>query len=122
MPSVLEVQVTAKLNGRLLPNFPQYRRVQVDEVQQFSVEQATGGGYQTIQSTQVGTVQALLLNPSTIVTVRFNGQSDGGLVLNAGSLLLVLDALLANVSSSNNVTVDNSSGSLALLVGLVGGT
>lgn len=116
MPSVLEVQVTAKLNGRILPNFPQYRRVQLDETQQFSVEQATGGGYLPIQATQISTLQALVLNPSTLVTVRIAGQSDAGLAINAGGLLLILDA------STTTVSVDNSSGSTVLLEGLAGGT
>ena len=116
MPSVLEVQVTAKLNGRLLPNFPLYRRVQLDETQQFSVEQATGSGYVPIQATQISTLQALILNPSTQVTIRIAGQSDAGLAINAGGLLLILDA------ATTTVSVDNGSGSTVLLEGLAGGT
>lgn len=121
MPQLLEVHVTAKLNGKVLPNFPYYRRIQVDEAQQFAVEQATGGGYITLPITSLDTVQALVLSTNQQVTVRMNGQSSGGLVLVNGGVLIFVDGSIA-ASSSTNVTIDNSSGATAVLEGLAGGT
>ena len=122
MPQLLEVHVTAKLNGKVLPNFPYYRRIQVDEAQQFAVEQNTGGGYVTLPITSLDTVQALVLSTNQQVTVRMNGQSTGGLILTNGGVLIFVDGSLGNASSSANVTIDNSSGTTVVLEGLAGGT
>ena len=47
MADVLDVTVIIKRNGRDVTGFPfQWRKV-VDELQQFSYEKATGGGYET---------------------------------------------------------------------------
>lgn len=121
MPQLLEVHVTAKLNGKVLPNFPYYRRIQVDEAQQFATEQTTGGGYLTLPITSLDTVQALVLSTSQQVTVRMNGQSSGGLVLTNGGVLIFVDGSVA-ATPSTNVTIDNSSGSTTVLEGLAGGT
>lgn len=121
MPQLLELHVTAKLNGKILPNFPYYRRAQVDEAQQFATEQTSGGGYVTLPITSLDVVQALVLLATQQVTVRLNGQSSGGLVLTNGGILIFMDGNV-NASASTNVTVDNSSGSTAVLEGLAGGT
>lgn len=121
MPSNLEINITVKRDGKVLGGFPLYRRLQVDEVQQFSTEQATGGGYASLPISLLDTLQALILSPSKQVTVRLNGQSDAGLVVNAGGLLLFIDGSAA-AGASTNATTSNSSGSTAVLEGLAGGT
>lgn len=121
MADVLDVTVTVKRNGRDVPGFPYSKRMLVDEVQQFSYEKATGGGYETLPTTQIATIQALILAPDQALTVRLDGQSDAGIALNAGGLLLVLDSTTDAGASTNN-TIDNSSGSTANIVGLGAGT
>ena len=85
----------------------------VDEFQSFAYEKATGGGYETLPTTQIATLQALALVADQAVTLRLDGQSDAGIVLSAGGLLLVLDATI-DASATTNVTLDNSSGSTAV--------
>lgn len=121
MSANLEVTVTVKQDGKILAGFPLYRRVQVDEVQQFHTEQATGSGFVSVPSGELGTVHALVLRPSRAVTVRFANQSDAGLVVQASGLLLVLDALIGS-GATTNIKVDNASGATAILEGLAGGT
>ena len=121
MADVLDVTVIIKRNGRDVTGFPfQWRKV-VDELQQFSYEKASGGGYETLPTTQIAAVQALVLTADQATTIRLDGQSDAGIVLNAGGLLLALD-ITADASASTNATLDNSSGSTAVVTGLGAGT
>lgn len=121
MSDVLDIIVTIKRNGRDVTGFPYQKRMLVDELQQFSYEKATGGGHETLPVTQIASVQALVLTADQALTVRLDGQSDAGIVLSAGGLLLVLDATL-DASSTTNATIDNSSGSTAVVTGLGAGT
>jgi len=118
---VLDVTVTVKLNGKDVAGFPYQKRMIVDEVQQFSYEKATGGGYAAVPTNQLDTVQALLLTADKAVTIRLDGQGDAGIVLSAGGLIVILDATL-DASSTTNATLDNSSGETAVITGLGAGT
>jgi len=121
MADILDVTVIIKRNGRDVTGFPYQKRMVVDELQQFSYEKATGGGYETLPTTQIATLQALALVADQALTVRLDGQSDAGIVLSAGGLLLLLD-ITADASSTTNATLDNSSGSTAVVTGLGAGT
>lgn len=120
MPT-LEAVVILKQDGQILPGYPISRKVTVDETQQFAVESATGGGYVTLPITSLDQVNALVLQPTQQVTVRFSAQSDQGLILNAGALLVIIDSAIA-AAAATNVTANNGSGSTAVLSGLAGGT
>lgn len=119
--SVLEVTISAKLDGQPLLGGAITRRVTVDEVQQFSTEQATGGGYASLPLTNLDQLDFLLLQPSQQITIRLNAQSDAGLVVNGGGLLLIVDSAIA-AAAATNATTSNASGSTALLSGVAGGT
>ena len=121
MADVLDVTVIIKRNGRDVTGFPfQWRKV-VDELQSFAYEKSTGGRYETLPTTQIAALQALAFVADQAVTLRLDGQSDAGIVLSAGGLLLVLDATI-DASSTTNATLDNSSGSTAVVTGLGAGT
>lgn len=121
MADILDVTVIIKMNGRDVAGFPYQKRMVVDELQSFAYEKATGGGYETLPTTQIATLQALALVADQALTVRLDGQSDAGIVLSAGGLLLLLD-ITADASSTTNATLDNSSGSTAVVTGLGAGT
>ena len=121
MADILDVTVIIKRNGRDVAGFPYQKRMVVDELQSFAYEKATGGGYETLPTTQIATLQALVLTVDQAATIRLDGQSDSGIVLNAGGLLLALD-ITADASSTTNATIDNSSGSTAVVTGLGAGT
>lgn len=121
MADILDITVIIKRNGRDVAGFPYQKRMVVDELQSFAYEKATGGGYETLPTTQIATLQALALVADQALTIRLDGQSDAGIVLSAGGLLLVLDATL-DASASTNATLDNSSGSTAVITGLGAGT
>lgn len=121
MSANLEINITIKRDGKLLAGYPLYRRVQVDEIQAFSTEQVSGGGYIALPTSLLDTLQALVLSPSRQVSVRFNNQSDAGVLVNAGGLLILLDATVAS-GAATNATISNASGATALLEGFAGGT
>lgn len=121
MADQLEITVSIKKNGWEIPGFPYRRRMLVDETQQFSYEKATGGGHESLPVTQIASLQALVLTADQALTARVDGQSDAGIVLSAGGLLLVVDATI-DAGASTNATIDNSSGAVALVRGLGAGT
>ena len=121
MADILDVTVIIKRNGRDVTGFPYQKRMMVDELQSFAYEKATGGGHETLPTTQIATLQALVVTADQALTLRLDGQSDAGIVLSAGGLLLVLDATI-DAGVSTNATLDNSSGSTAVITGLGAGT
>ncbi len=120
MPT-LKITLSAELDGVQLPGYPKTRRLEVDESQSFSIEQVTGGGYSTLPIQQLGEVQALILEPDQAVTLRLDAQSDAGLEINKGGLIVLFDVTI-NAGASTNATIDNASGSTVKLVGIAGGT
>ena len=81
MADILDVTVIIKRNGRDVTGFPYQKRMVVDELQQFSYEKATGGGYETLPTTQIATLQALALVADQALTVRYE-QEEIDRVLN----------------------------------------
>lgn len=98
------------------------RALVVDEVQAFQTEKASGGGFAALPTGELTTVQFLLLESvDQLTTLRLDGQSDAGIPVNAGGLVLVVNSVI-DAGASTNATIDNSSGSTANLRGLAGGT
>ena len=121
MADQLDITISFKKNGYEIAGFPYHKRLLADETQQFSYEKATGGGHETLPITQIGSVSVLVLTADQALTLRLDGQSDAGIVLSAGGVVLVVDATI-DAGSSTNATIDNSSGSTALVKGLGAGT
>lgn len=121
MADTIDITISIKRNGRELQNFPKQYRKLVDEVQEFSYEKADGGGYAAIPTTQLDEVQILAVTADQQITLRLDGQSDAGVLLNANGLLLIIDGDL-DAGASTNATLDNSSGSTAIITGFGAGT
>ena len=123
MPTTIDITVTVKRDGLDIPGYPVSRRVTVDEVQAFEYEEANDGDTTTFSDIPVGqltSIQALLLRTDQQVNVRMDGQTDAGILLNAGGILVIIDH--TNDSGSNRLRVNNNSGSTAVLKGIAGGT
>jgi hypothetical protein len=120
MPT-LKLTLTAELDSQLVPGFPIVRRLVVDEVQAFDYKRTSGGTYVALPLDQIDTVQVFVMQTDREVTLRFQGQSDAGLVLHAGGLVLLFDVDL-DAGFATNVTVNNNSGITATLRGLGAGT
>lgn len=117
----LKVTVLVELDGEPIAPFPYVRRLTVTEAQAFEFSKATGGGYTALPTEQIASLKALAVRATDqTVTVRLDAQSDAGILLSAGGLVLIVDATI-DAGASTNATVDNSSGSATILRGLGAG-
>ena len=122
MPSI-KFTIQAEIDGVPLNGFPLVRRVSVAELQTFEYEEANDGNTTTFSDIPVGqldSIQALLVRPDQQVNVRIDGQTDAGIIINAGGILLIIDG--TNDAGSNRARVNNNSGNTANLRGFGAGT
>lgn len=119
---VFELTLSLKQNGVEVFGTPIRRRLEVDEsTGVVEYEKATGGGYAALPTSIMDELNLLVVRTDKAVTLRLDGQSDAGLALQAGGLVIIVDADI-DAGATTNVTVDNSSGDTALIKVLAGGT
>ena len=123
MADVYDVTVTVRKNGQKMPGYDTLtRRLLVDESQSFDYEKTTGGGYATLPVTSLDEINILILRATDqSVTIRLDAQSDAGIIIQPGGLVVLFDVDI-DAGASTNATVENSSGSTTVINGLVGGT
>lgn len=111
-------------DGVLLPEFPVVRRLEVDESQSARYEQADdadSGTFDAMPTAQMSEVQMAYITGDQQTTIRVDGQSDAGIVLNSGGLLLIFNADI-DAGASTNLTINNASNSTANMTLISGGT
>lgn len=121
---VLKMTLNMELDGVPVSGFPKIRRLSVDESQQFRYEEADDGDtttFSALPTDQLAEIQALCVEADQVLTYRFDGQSDAGVTVNAGGLLLFFNVDI-DAGASTNATVNNNSGSAANVKGIGGGT
>jgi hypothetical protein len=120
-----EVTLNVKRNGVPVDALSIVKRIEVDEAQQFAYEKAADNDATTftaMPTDQIGTIQLLVVKADRAVTLRLDAQSDAGIELNAGGMLIVMDATI-NAGVSTNAKINNPHASLAALVeGIAAGT
>jgi len=116
-----ELTVRLKRDGESVNGYPIHRRLEVDEAVTFDHEEATGGGYVTLPTGELDEINFLALRVDQQVTIRLDGQTDAGIVLNAGGALFIIDADI-DAGASANATISNASGSTVNVKGFAGGT
>lgn len=124
MATALKVTVTVEKDGKPLDGFPVVRRYSADEVQGFEYEEPNDGDavtFSAIPTAQLATIKALVLRTDRQITLRVDGQTDAGLVLDADALLVVIGATI-DAAAATNLMVNNNSGGTAVLEGMAGGT
>ena len=126
MPA-LKVIIDFQENGKSIQGFPIEGRVVVDEVQSFNYEKAADNDTTTfaaLPADQIAEIQALVIRPSDVpVTLRLDGQSDAGIVINAGGLLVLVDVDIDAGAGSSNCKLNNPHAStIAIIKGMAGGT
>jgi len=125
MPSV-KVVVDVEIDGVKVPGFPLTRRITVDEVQHFDYEEGADNDtttYSALPTAQVASIQALILRPTEQpITLRLDAQTDAGIIINAGGLIVIVDATI-DAGATTNATVNNPDASaLSRLKGFAAGT
>lgn len=122
MPT-LEIEVTLRLNGKLLDGFPLIHRRTVNEFQLLQVIKANDGVgvYATIPTLNaLSEIDALLLSPDTAMGILFNGNSGTGFTIQPGGMVLLFDVVV-NSGASTNVKVNNNSGGNLNVTGFAAG-
>jgi len=108
MPA-LKVTVLVEVDGQPVPGFPYVRRVVADEVQAFNPTTKVGDGngttFTALPTSAITTMQGLLVRADQDVTIRLDGQTDAGVLLKAGGLLLIIDSTI-NAGATTNATVN----------------
>lgn len=120
-----EIGIIVRRDGVTMENFPVTRRIEVDESQSFSYEKANDGDITTfsaLPADQLDTIQALIVRVSKAVTIRLDGQSDKGIRLNAGGMLVIIDGTIDAGAGASNAKVNNNSGVVSLIEGIAAGT
>ena len=115
----VKVTLNVEIDSQQVEGYPIIKQLSVDELQSFNYEKVTGGGYVAAPISELSTVQLLLLRPSQAVTVRLNNQSDGGIPLAANGVVLIAGA---TIDTATLVSVNNASGSTAIVKGMGAGT
>lgn len=123
MPSI-EVEVNVKVDGNSLAGYPVVRRLEVNEIAAFDYQQVNQGDTTTfigVPADILDTIRAIILRVDQPMNLRLNGQSDAGIDLSAGALLVILDALIDAGAGASNASLNNNSGNIAVIRGLAGG-
>ena len=124
MPT-LKLELSLSIDGVPVKGFdPVIRKLSVDESVTFVTEKANDGNttsFSTLPVAELDTIKFLALRPSKQITLRLDGQSNAGIVLDADSLMVVLGATI-DASAATNALVNNNSGAVSRLEGLGAGT
>jgi len=125
MPT-LEIDARLRRDGWFQNWIETIRRLQVDEIQEFGpyekVDDGDGTTFTAIPTGQLDEIQVLVLQAvDQQLTFRLDGQTDAGIVVNAGGTIILIDVDI-DAAAATNVTVNNNSGSTALIRGVAGGT
>lgn len=122
---ILKLLVDLEVDGVPLAGFPIIRRLTVDEMHIFDYEKVDDPNpttFTTLPADQLAEIQALLVRSDKTVTVRLDGQTDAGIVINPGGLILLLDVDIDAGAGAPNAKINNDSGVTAIIRGLAAGT
>ena len=123
MPT-LKATVNLELNGVSLSGYPVVKRLELDESQEFryeKVDDTDGVTFIALPTSQIDSIQAIAIQADQQLTFRFDGQTDAGILLNAGGLILIIDATI-DAAAATNATVNNNVQPTANITGIAAGT
>ena len=121
----MKLTIIADIDGVPVSGFPLTKELSLDESQSFSYEEANDGDtttFSAVPADQLAEIQALIITANQQLTFRLDGQSDAGIVLNAGGLIALFNVDIDAGAGSSNASVNNNSGSTATITGIAGGT
>lgn len=119
---VIEVIVSIKQDGVEIFSTPLHRRVTVAEASgPFISTMLASASYVALPPSVLGEVDMLLIQPiETQTTVRLDAQTDKGIIIQPGGILLLLDGYIV-AGTSTNVKLFNNNVDVNIR-GIVGGT
>lgn len=118
-------RVSIELDGNPNPIQKIVRRLEQPEFQSFNYEKADDGDSTTFTAVpldQLATIALLYLESDRQVTIRLDGQTDAGIVINAGGFVLLHDVTIDSGAGASNLSMNNDSGGVAQIKGCGFGT
>ena len=106
MPEI-RVTVQVEQDGQAVPGFPLVQRLTTEQVVTFAPYIKALGTFTSLPIESVLTVQALIVRTDVAATVRLDGQTDAGIPLQAGGLLLILNADI-DAGAATNATISTA--------------
>ena len=123
MPAV-NVVITCEIDGHPIPSSPFLQIGNIAQIQAINVQMPVTGTTQFVVIPTVDTFTSigmlLLMNPDADLMYRFNGQTDQGLEVLAGGLVLISGSNLDSGAGSNILCNNSSSNGPATIIGFVG--
>lgn len=123
--AVVLVTLDITIDGQPLLSGPIVKRLETTSLQTFDYTKTNDGDtttFTTLPDDTIAAIEALLVMPAAAMTVRLNGQSDAGIDLNAGGLLLIVDGAIDAGAGASNNKINNNSGAAAQVLGFGAGT
>jgi len=107
MPT-LKATVNLELDGVSVAGFPVVKRIETEESSTIDFDKTDDGNSTTFTAvSNLASLQAIAITTDQQLTFRFDAQTDQGIVLNAGGLILMMDVTI-DASSQTNVVVNNN--------------
>lgn len=123
MPNVT-VRLEVEVDGQPVPGFPVIKRLLLDESAAFEFGKPDDGGwtFSALPADLLDVISVLMLRTDRQITLRLDGQSDAGIVLNAGGVLALVDVTIDAGAGVLNAKLNNQSGATAVVSGLAAGS
>ena len=117
---VIGLDLVVELDGRPLDLSPLIRNYYVTDARLFSFHLDDFAGYETDlpMTDGLSLISVVAFQSTETITVRVNGQSDGGILVNAGGLVVLGQT---HLTATPLVSILNVSGRQAQIRGVVGG-
>ncbi len=120
-----KTRISIELDGNPNPLQRIIRRLEQPEFQSFSYEKADDGDTTTFTAVPLGEIASiglLYLESDQQVTIRLDGQTDAGILINADGFILLHDVLIDAGAGASNLSINNNSGVTAKITGMGFGT
>lgn len=122
MATTIELHVALDVDGVPIPGYPLRRTLELGTLHPFAPipREVEVSVFRPGPAEQLHELKLLAIQPDQDVTVRLSAQSDHGIPVLAGGLLLFFDAGMCN-DPRLNVTIRNDSDAVAYINGATGG-
>lgn len=124
---IVRASVSIEVDGVPVPGSPFVRQKQCDEGGTLPDFEKPGTGdvtFSAVPADVLDVIQVLFLSVTEAVTIRLDGQSDAGIVLNPNGLILAFDVTIDAGAGASNASVNNAEAAevIAKLRGVAAGS
>lgn len=122
--SAFEFTVSIKKDGVHVAGSPLTRRLELTEDESFNHAKADDGDgttFSAFTSSQIAEIRAMLFRGDGQTTLRLDGQTDAGIVIQKDGFMLLVGVDIDAGAGVSNASANNNSGGAIQLEGFVAG-